>query len=74
MSAVLVHPPGGIYGEVFLPALKELLPPKIAAFHVVVGHVNPNRVKLLKELNKLLLIIWELTEIKLLRVLTLKMI
>ncbi len=47
---VLVHPPGDIYGEVFLPALAETLPQKISRMHVIIGHVNPNRVSFLKKL------------------------
>ncbi len=47
---VLVHPPGGIYSKVFLPALADALPTKISKFYVVIGHVNPNRVAFLKKL------------------------
>ena len=45
--AVLVHPPGGAYADVFLPALAEALPEDCDTLQVVVGHVNPNRVALL---------------------------
>ncbi len=52
-TAVLVHPPGAIYGEVFLPTLASLLPPsRTKNLKVIVGHVNPNRVKLLKQLKE----------------------
>ena len=48
--AVLVHPPGGAYADVFLPALAEALPEDCDTLQVVVGHVNPNRVALLRAL------------------------
>ncbi len=51
--AILVHPPGVTYGEVFLPALLKALPNKNANLQVVVGHVNPNRVALLRKLAKI---------------------
>ena len=49
-SALLVHPPGKAYDEAFIPALTTLLPDQTRALRVVVGHVNPNRVALLREL------------------------
>ena len=49
-AAVLVHPPGAAYGEVFLPALTAVMPEPNQKLLVVVGHVNPNRVALLREL------------------------
>ncbi len=49
-TAVLVHPPGGIYADVFMQALSESLPPNTLLSYVVVGHVNPNRVELLRQL------------------------
>ena len=48
--AVLVHPPGAAYREVFLPALKDVLPHPDRPVLVVVGHVNPNRVAMLHSL------------------------
>ena len=48
--AVLVHPPGAAYSAVFLPALAKLLPDASQSLLVVVGHVNPNRVALLRSL------------------------
>jgi len=48
--AVLVHPPGAAYADVFLPALAEVLPNGTSTLQVVVGHVNPNRVALLRSL------------------------
>ena len=49
-AAVLVHPPGAAYAEVFLPALNNVLSDPNQTLLVVVGHVNPNRVALLREL------------------------
>ncbi len=48
--AVLVHPPGAAYSAAFLPVLAEALPSSDAPLLVVVGHVNPNRVALLRDL------------------------
>ena len=52
-AAVLVHPPGKAYDKSFLPALAEILPAQTSALKVVVGHVNPNRVALLRDLASL---------------------
>ena len=49
-AAVLVHPPGAAYADVFLPALNSVLSDPNQSLLVVVGHVNPNRVALLREL------------------------
>ena len=49
-AAVLVHPPGAAYDDVFLPALAAALPSDCKELLVVVGHVNPNRVALLRSL------------------------
>jgi flavorubredoxin/flavin reductase (DIM6/NTAB) family NADH-FMN oxidoreductase RutF len=46
---VLVHPPGASFAAPYLAALADLLPAD-AALKVVVGHVNPNRVALLRQL------------------------
>lgn len=46
---VLVHPPGASFSGPFLERLGELVPAD-AALKVVVGHLNPNRVALLREL------------------------
>jgi len=46
---VLVHPPGASFAEPFLEQLAQLVPAD-AALKVVVGHVNPNRVTLLRQL------------------------
>ena len=50
VPAVLVHPPGVAYSAAFLPVLAEALPSSDAPLLVVVGHVNPNRVALLRDL------------------------
>ena len=46
---VLLFPPGESFAEPFLEQLATLVP-KTAALKVVVGHVNPNRVALLRRL------------------------
>ena len=46
---VLVHPPGDSFAEPFLEQLSALVPAD-AALKVIVGHVNPNRVALLRRL------------------------
>ncbi|MCT0225336.1 diflavin flavoprotein [Synechococcus sp. CS-1328] len=46
---VLVHPPGESFAAPFLEQLAGLVPAE-AALKVVVGHVNPNRVSLLRRL------------------------
>jgi flavorubredoxin/flavin reductase (DIM6/NTAB) family NADH-FMN oxidoreductase RutF len=46
---VLVHPPGASFAEAYLEQLTQLIPAD-AALKVVVGHVNPNRVALLRQL------------------------
>ncbi len=47
-TAVLVHPPGAIYADVFLPAIQDTLPNPKTKLQIIVGHINPNRVDLLK--------------------------
>ncbi len=49
-TALLIHPPGATYAEVFIPALVNALPNNSKKLLVVVGHVNPNRVAMLREL------------------------
>ena len=49
-TALLVHPPGKAYGKAFLLALADRLPAQTKALKVVMGHVNPNRVALLRDL------------------------
>ena len=49
LPPVLVHPPGASFGEPYLEQLAALIPAE-AALKVVVGHVNPNRVALLRQL------------------------
>ncbi len=46
---VLVHPPGASFTAPFLAQLAAMVPAQ-APLKVVVGHVNPNRVALLREL------------------------
>jgi flavorubredoxin/flavin reductase (DIM6/NTAB) family NADH-FMN oxidoreductase RutF len=49
LPPVLVHPPGASFAEPYLEQLAGLIPAQ-AALKVVVGHVNPNRVALLRQL------------------------
>ena len=49
LPTVLVHPPGTSFAEPYLEELAALIPAD-AALKVVVGHVNPNRVALLRQL------------------------
>ena len=48
-APVLVHPPGASFAAPFLEQLASLVPAN-APLKVVVGHVNPNRVALLRQL------------------------
>ncbi|MYJ60255.1 MAG: flavin oxidoreductase, partial [Synechococcus sp. SB0672_bin_6] len=48
-EATLIHPPGESFREPFLEALEQHCPPD-HPIAVVVGHVNPNRVGLLRRL------------------------
>ncbi|MGA1574189.1 MAG: diflavin flavoprotein [Vulcanococcus sp.] len=48
-AALLVHPPGASFAEPYLTCLAELVAPE-ARLQVVVGHTNPNRVMLLRQL------------------------
>jgi flavorubredoxin/flavin reductase (DIM6/NTAB) family NADH-FMN oxidoreductase RutF len=49
LPPVLVHPPGASFAAPYLAQLTQLVPAD-AALKVVVGHVNPNRVALLRQL------------------------
>jgi flavorubredoxin/flavin reductase (DIM6/NTAB) family NADH-FMN oxidoreductase RutF len=49
LPPVLVHPPGASFAEPYLEQLAALIPAE-ASLKVVVGHVNPNRVALLRQL------------------------
>ena len=49
-TAILIYPPGKNFEEVFIPEIKNILNVKNTLLKVVVGHINPNRVALLKKL------------------------
>ena len=49
MPPVLVHPPGASFAAPYLDALANLVPAD-ALLKVVVGHINPNRVALLRQM------------------------
>ncbi|BEV35324.1 diflavin flavoprotein [Synechococcus sp. M16CYN] len=53
IPAVLIHPPGAAYKSVFLPELINVLGGQDKPLLVVVGHVNPNRVALLRSLAEI---------------------
>jgi flavorubredoxin/flavin reductase (DIM6/NTAB) family NADH-FMN oxidoreductase RutF len=48
-AALLVHPPGNTFAAPYLSVLQELVPAD-TKLQVVVGHTNPNRVQLLRQL------------------------
>ena len=50
---ILIHPPGAAYNNEFLEALALELPEQSTELLVVVGHINPNRIELLKNLAKI---------------------
>ena len=50
-AALLVHPPGASFAEPYLEQLANLVPGD-SELHVVVSHVNPNRIALLHELAR----------------------
>tara|TARA_Y100001968_G_scaffold332801_1_gene392391 strand:+ start:3250 stop:5079 length:1830 start_codon:yes stop_codon:yes gene_type:complete len=47
--ATLIHPPGAAFSEIFIPALQEQIR-SVNELRIVLGHINPNRIKLLKKL------------------------
>ncbi len=51
--AVLVHPPGSTFKDVFLDALRDSLVPKCDELWIVIGHINPNRIDMLRSLAKI---------------------
>ncbi len=51
-TPLLIHPPGETYSEVFLPALHATLPKGTKKLSIIVGHINPNRIALLRNLAK----------------------
>ncbi|WP_269622108.1 diflavin flavoprotein [Prochlorococcus marinus] len=50
-SAVLINPPGANFEEVFIPSIQRIIPKDIEELLVVIGHINPNRVHLLRHLS-----------------------
>ncbi len=52
-SSILIHPPGNAYKDVYLEKLLKALPIESTTLKIIIGHVNPNRVALLKELVNL---------------------
>ncbi len=52
-SYVLVHPPGAIYAKVFIQALGDALPNNFNKLKIIVGHVNPNRIDMIRQLAQI---------------------
>ena len=50
-ESVLIHPPGASYSQLFLDSLLKVLPKRTQNLKIIVGHVNPNRVALLRDLS-----------------------
>ena len=48
-EAILIHPPGIAFATSFLDSLKEIIPKETKKLSIIVGHINPNRIKLIKE-------------------------
>ena len=48
--ATLIHPPGVSFNNVFLEKLNKSLPDKNKDLSIIVGHINPNRIALIKNL------------------------
>jgi len=51
-TALLIHPPGENYAKQFMEALDESCYKNINKLLIVIGHVNPNRVSLIKRIIK----------------------
>ena len=51
-TATLIHPPGQNFEKVFLPEIKSILKDKHTKLRIIIGHVNPNRVSLLRKLSQ----------------------
>ncbi len=49
-KTILINPPGANFQEVFIPELKKIISDKSEELVIIIGHVNPNRVKLLREI------------------------
>ena len=52
-NTILIHPPGDTYSEIFLPVLQESLHKNTKKLSIITGHINPNRIRLLKKLYKI---------------------
>ncbi|KGG16907.1 MULTISPECIES: diflavin flavoprotein [unclassified Prochlorococcus] len=49
-SAILINPPGSNFEEIYIPTLQTIISKEIKELIVIVGHINPNRVNLLRKL------------------------
>ena len=48
---VLVNPPGANFEEVFLPQLQKIITNHSEELLIIIGHINPNRIKLIKSIT-----------------------
>ncbi len=51
-KAFLIHPPGVNFSDLIITSLQENLPEDTQNLSIIVGHINPNRILLLKNLLK----------------------
>ena len=49
---LLIHPPGENYKSIFLKEIHDQINPTIENISIIVGHINPNRVSLLREFSE----------------------
>ncbi len=49
--AILIHPPSITYAKVFLEELRQNLPAQPQKLSIIIGHINPKRIQLLKEIG-----------------------
>ncbi len=50
---ILINPPGDTFSDLFLKAIQKEIPLGNAHLSILIGHVNPNRISLLKKLVNL---------------------
>ncbi len=50
-QTLLINPPGENFKEVFIPALKNTISDHTEELSIIIGHINPNRIKLLRAIT-----------------------
>ncbi len=50
-KTILINPPGANFQEVFIPSLKAIIADSSEQIFIVLGHVNPNRIQLLRTIS-----------------------